>query len=774
MGDFAVGQPVTRVEDERFLTGRGSFLGDFNLAGQAHMVVLRSPHAHAVIRGVDVATARAAPGVLGVYSATDLDDDLGTTAVTIKRQRADGTPMFWRAHPGLARGRVRHVGDPVAIAIAETAAQARDAAELIEVDYEPLDSVTELRAALEGTGARVWDECPDNLSHVHEMGDRAATDAAFARAAHVVRRSYAVSRVHAQFIETRGALGAYDPLTERFTLYCDTQTPHRAREILAKNVFRIPESRLRVTGFDIGGSFGSKGPQALEHRLVLWAARRLGRPVKWQSDRSEALLADEHGRDNLHEAELALDGEGRFMALRNHWIANVGAYISSDRNFQASFLNTAGITGVYAFASAHVRLSCVMTNSGSLAPYRGAGRPEATYVLERLIDDAARELGIDRVELRRKNLISAAALPLKTPLGFNFDCGDFETCMNKALDLGDWKGFAARREASREKGMLRGIAVVNPIERAGAPSLEFAELRFDPDGAATLFMGTKNHGQGHETAFRQVLASRLGLAPEDVSFVDGDTDRVLHGTGTFGSRSSGLGGSAISLAADKIIVKGKRIAAHLLEAADADLVFEAGRFSVAGTDRAVSLRQVAQAAWKVGKLPKDIEPGLFESATFEAPDSTFPYGTHVCEVEVDPDTGEVRLDRYTVVDDVGNMINPLLVKGQVHGGIGQGAGQALMERIVYDADSGQLLTGSFMDYAMPRAGDLCAFKVDDIVVPTRRNPLGVKGAGEAGAVGALPAVINAVMDALAPLGASKLDMPATAERVWRAINQAGK
>ncbi|MDH4190617.1 MAG: molybdopterin-dependent oxidoreductase, partial [Betaproteobacteria bacterium] len=322
MGDFAVGQPVTRVEDERFLTGRGSFLGDFNLAGQAHMVVLRSPHAHAVIRGVDVATARAAPGVLGVYSATDLDDDLGTTAVTIKRQRADGTPMFWRAHPGLARGRVRHVGDPVAIAIAETAAQARDAAELIEVDYEPLDSVTELRAALEGTGARVWDECPDNLSHVHEMGDRAATDAAFARAAHVVRRSYAVSRVHAQFIETRGALGAYDPLTERFTLYCDTQTPHRAREILAKNVFRIPESRLRVTGFDIGGSFGSKGPQALEHRLVLWAARRLGRPVKWQSDRSEALLADEHGRDNLHEAELALDGEGRFMALRNHWIAN--------------------------------------------------------------------------------------------------------------------------------------------------------------------------------------------------------------------------------------------------------------------------------------------------------------------------------------------------------------------------------------------------------------------------------------------------------------------
>ncbi|MDH4191306.1 MAG: molybdopterin-dependent oxidoreductase, partial [Betaproteobacteria bacterium] len=494
----------------------------------------------------------------------------------------------------------------------------------------------------------------------------------------------------------------------------------------------------------------------------------------WQSDRSEALLADEHGRDNLHEAELALDGEGRFMALRNHWIANVGAYISSDRNFQASFLNTAGITGVYAFASAHVRLSCVMTHSGSLAPYRGAGRPEATYVLERLIDDAARELGIDRVELRRKNLISAAALPLKTPLGFNFDCGDFETCMNKALDLGDWKGFAARREASREKGMLRGIAVVNPIERAGAPSLEFAELRFDPDGAATLFMGTKNHGQGHETAFRQVLASRLGLAPEDVSFVDGDTDRVLHGTGTFGSRSSGLGGSAISLAADKIIVKGKRIAAHLLEAADADLVFEAGRFSVAGTDRAVSLRQVAQAAWKVGKLPKDIEPGLFESATFEAPDSTFPYGTHVCEVEVDPDTGEVRLDRYTVVDDVGNMINPLLVKGQVHGGIGQGAGQALMERIVYDADSGQLLTGSFMDYAMPRASDLCAFKVDDIVVPTRRNPLGVKGAGEAGAVGALPAVINAVMDALAPLGASKLDMPATAERVWRAINQAGK
>ncbi len=772
MGEFAIGQAVTRVEDERFLTGRGRYLGDFNLPGQAYMAVLRSPHAHAAIRAIDVAAARAAPGVFGVFSAADLGDDLGTTVVTMKRKRPDGTPMFWRAHPGLARGRVRFVGEPVAIVVAESQALARDAAELVEADYEPLDSVTDLGAALEGKGARVWDECPDNVSHVYEIGDRAATEAAFARAAQVVRRRYTVTRVHAQFIEPRGALGAWDPLTERYTLYCDTQTPHRAREVLAKQVLRIPESRLRVTGFDIGGSFGSKGPQAPEHRLVLWAARRLGRPVKWQADRSEALLGDEHGRDNVHEAELALDADGRFIALRSHWIANVGAYVSSDRNFQATFLNAPGLTGVYSFSCAYVRQSCVMTHSGPLAPYRGAGRPEASYVIERLIDDAARELGIDRIELRRKNLIPASALPLKTPLGFNYDCGDFAACMEKTLELGDWRGFTARREASRAKGLLRGLGIANPIERAGAPSFEFAEVRFDAAGDATLFLGTKNQGQGHETAFRQVLASKLGLAAQDITFVDGDTDRVVHGTGTYGSRSSALAGSAIVLAANKVIAKGRRIAAHLLEAAEQDIAFEAGRFAVAGTDRGVTIKEVAQAAWQIGKLPPGIEPGLFESATFESPDNTFPYGTHICEVEIDPDTGEVRLDRYTVVDDVGNMINPLLVKGQVHGGIGQGAGQALMERIVYDPDSGQMLTGSFMDYAMPRASDLCSFEVDDIVVPTPRNPLGVKGAGEAGCVGALPAVMNAVLDALALRGVKMLDMPATSERVWRAIQDA--
>lgn len=771
-GGAGIGSALPRQEDERFLRGRGRYIADVNVPNQAYGVFIRSPHAHAAIRSIDVSAARNASGVLGVFTVDDLGADLGTTAVTFKRKRPDGSPMFWRAHAGLARGIVRHVGDPVALVVAESVALAKDAADLVAIDYEALAAVTETARALAADAPRVWAECADNVSHVHEIGDRAATDAAFAGARHIVRRRYTVTRVQSQYMEPRAAIGAYDPLEEKFTLHCDAQTLYRVRELLAKDVFRVPETSVRVVAYDVGGAFGGKGPQAVEHRVLLWAARRLGRPVKWQGERSETLLSDEHARDNVHEAELALDADYRFLGLRSHWIANVGAYVNSDRNFQASFQNTPGMVGVYEFPAAHVRFSCVMSNTMSLAPYRGAGRPEATYVIERLIDDAARELKVDPVELRRKNLIAPNAMPRKTPLGYFYDVGEFETCMDMALAMADWKGFPARQAAARAKGLLRGIAMTNPIERAAAPGFEYAEIRFDARGKATVLMGSKNQGQGHETTFKQILATHLGLTPGDVHYVDGDTDRVAFGVGTFGSRSAATGGTALLIAAGKVIDKGRRIAAHLLESAEQDIVFEAGKFLVVGTDRSVTLADVAGAALTVGKLPAGIEPGLFESGVFAPEDNTYPYGTHVCEVEVDPETGVVRLVRYAVADDVGTVINPLIVKGQIHGGIGQGAGQALFERVVYDDDSGQLLTASFMDYAMPRADDFCDIEVKSHSVPTPRNPLGVKGAGEAGAVGALPVVVNAVIDALAPLGVTHIEMPVTPNRVWNAIRAA--
>jgi carbon-monoxide dehydrogenase large subunit len=747
-------------------------VGDINLPRQTWAVVVRSPHAHAAILGMDTTEARAMPGVLGVYTAADLGDDLGTTTVAFKRQRPDGSPMFWRAYPGLARDEVHHVGDPVAFVVAETLDQARDAAEAVRVDYDARAGVGDIEHALAPGAPAAWLECPDNISHVHAMGDQAATDAAFAGAAHVVRRRYRVSRVHAQYMEPRAAIGSYDPIDGRFTLHCDAQQPHRVRDILAREVFRIPSGRIRVVGNDIGGGFGGKGPQMLEFRLILWASRRLERPVKWQCERSESLLFDEHGRDNLHEAEIALDANGRFLALRSHWIANLGAYVSSDRNFQASFQNTPGIVGVYDFPTAHVRFTCVLTNTPSFAPYRGAGRPEASYVIERLIDDVASELGMDRIELRRRNVIAPQDMPRQTPLGYNYDCGEFERCMDMALERADWNGFAARRQASAARGRLRGIGLSNPIERAASPGMEYAEIRFDARGRATALMGSKNHGQGHETAFKQILGTHLGLAMSDIDYVDGDTDRVAFGVGTFGSRSAATAGTALVIAAGKIVEKGRRIAAHLLEAAGADVSFEAGVYRIAGTDRTVTLKEVAAVAFQPERLPPGTEPGLFENGMFAPDDNTYPYGTHVVEVEIDPDTGDLAIVRYVVADDVGTMINPLLVKGQIHGGIGQGGGQVLKERVVYDPATAQLLTASFMDYAMPRAEDFCEIEIEALSTPTGRNLLGVKGAGEAGAVGAVPALMNAIIDALSPLGVREFEMPATPERVWRAIEAA--
>jgi carbon-monoxide dehydrogenase large subunit len=769
MGQFGIGQAIKRFEDPRLVRGQGRFHDDVDLPGQAHAIVVRSTHAHARIRTIDTSAALKAPGVLGVFTGADVAS-LGTMQMTLKRKRPDGSPMFAPPHRGLAQARVRYVGDPVALVVAGTLAQAEDAADLVNVDYDPLPSVTSTAEAI--GGAPVWDECPDNICNLHESGDKAATDAAFAKAARVIKRRYVITRVHAQYMEPRGATGAYDPGEDRYTLYADVQYPHRVRNALATNIFKIPEHQIRVIAGDIGGAFGTKGWQYPEHRLTLWAAKKLRRPVKWSCERREAIPADEHARDNVTEAELALDANGKFLALRVKTLANVGAYVSSDRNLLATFSNIATLVGVYTFPVAHVQVFSVLTNTNSTAPYRGAGRPESTYVIERLIDDTARELGMDHLELRRKNLIPISAMPYKTALGVTYDCGEFERNMDTALELADVAGFPARRETARKAGKLRGIGIANAIEQAAGPQPEFAEIRFSPSGGATVFMGSKNQGQGHETTFKQILHERLGLDPHEVKYIDGDTDRVGWGMGTMGSRSTVIGGSALVTAADKVIAKGTKIAAKLLEAAEGDIKFADGAFSVVGTDKSVALKAVARAAFQPAQLPPGVEPGLYETGTFAPKQATWPNGCHVCEVEVDPDTGDVKLVSYLIVDDVGTVINPLTLKGQVHGGVAQGVGQALMEEVVYDRESGQLLTATFMDYAMPRADTFPDMHVESNPVPTKLNPLGAKGAGEAGTVGALPVVINAVVDALAPLGVKALDMPASPARVWHAIQHA--
>ena len=769
MNKFGIGQPVKRFEDRRLLSGEGRFINDINLAGQAHAVVVRSPHAHARINSIARSAASAAPGVLGIFTGEDLAaDGLGTMLPTVQRKRPDGSPMFARSHPGLATGHVRFVGDPFLLILAETRSLALDAAELIEVDFDELPSVTDTARAAAGKAA-VWDECPDNISNVFETGDGAATDAAFAKAAKIVYRRYVISRVYAHFMEPRGVIGNYDPGEDRYTLYADVQYPHRVRNALASKIFKIPENKMRVIAGDVGGGFGTKGWQYPEHRLMLWASRKLGRPVKWSCERQEAILADEHGRDNISEAELALDAENRILGLRVRTLANVGAYVSSDRNLLATYSNVSTLVGVYDIPAAHVHVSCVMANTNGTAPYRGAGRPEATYVIERLLDDAAQELEIDRLELRRRNIIPSGAMPYRNAFGNIYDCGHFGENMERVLALADYDGFDGRRQEAAARGKLLGLGLANAIEKAASPGLEFAEIRFNPSGSAMILMGSKNQGQGHETIFRQIVAERLGIDPSDIQYIDGDTDRVAFGIGTNGSRSTVIGGSALWQAAGKIIEKGKRIAAHFMEADGGDIDFAAGAFTVTGTDRSMSLEDIAKSAFMHAKLPPGLEGGLFETSTFSPDANTFPNGAHVCEVEIDPDTGQVDLLRYSVVDDVGTVINPIGLKGQIHGGIAQGVGQALMEQVVYDPDNGQLLSGSFMDYTMPRADTTCAIQVESNPAPTKLNPLGAKGAGEAGTVGALPAVMNAVLDALAPLGVSELDMPATSQRVWSAI-----
>src|SRR6266508_2303065 len=767
MGEFAIGQSVSRFEDPRLLRGGGRYVGDIVLPGLAFGYVLRSPHAHARIRSINAAQAKAAPGVLAVLTGADWQaSGWGDLPVPGGLKLRDGS-VFRPPYPALAKDRVRWVGDYVAFVVAETYHQALDAAELIEVDYEPLPAIVSTAEATAKGAPRVWDDCADNIGFVQLFGDKAATEAAFAKADHVVKHRFVINRVTAATMEPRGCIGDYNPTDGRYTAYTTLQRVHPFRADLAP-ILKVPESKIRVVAGDIGGSFGMKSAVYNEVALVLLASKVLGRPVKWTSTRSESFLCDAQARDNVTEAELALDRNGIFLGLRVHTVASIGAYLQT--GMPAFTGNIGTLAGVYRTPAIHADVSAVFTHTNPVRPYRGNGRPEAAYVIERLVDRAADELGIDSAELRRRNYISPDAMPFKTGLTFTYDSGEFEKSMDMALALADFAGFERRRAEARKRGKLRGIGLSNTIERAAAQGFEGAEIRFDKSGATTLLAGSVTHGQGHETIFKQIMCDRLGLDPDEVHYIQGDTDQVFVGEGTGGSRSATIGGSAVAAAVERITTKGKAIAAHLLQVDVSDVNFAEGVFSSPKTNRTLTIKDVAKEAMEPNKLPKGMDVGLIATATYFAPVQNFPNGCHICELEIDQETGEVEIVRYSVVDDVGTVINPLLLKGQIAGGIAQGVGQILMEDIRFDGE-GQILTGSFMDYAMPRATDISAVEVKSNPVPTATNPLGVKGAGEAGCVGAMPAVANALGDALSHLGIRHVEMPATPERLWRAMNE---
>ncbi|HEV2955363.1 MAG TPA: xanthine dehydrogenase family protein molybdopterin-binding subunit [Xanthobacteraceae bacterium] len=782
-----IGAAVRRVEDARYLLGRSRYVADISMPGELCCVLVRSPHAHAAIRAIDVTPALARPGVVAAFTGADMAvDAVGPMRAFWVIRSADGRPMAEPPRFALARERVRHVGEPVAAVFAETSHAALEAAESVVVDYAPLPAVTESRAALETGALQLHTNAPGNVCFRWERGDAAAVERALAGAAHVTALDLVNNRLVGAAIEPRAVLAALDPATGRLTLYDSTQTPHHVRRFLAEEL-RLTESGLRVIAPDVGGGFGYKGKHYPEETIVAWAARRLRRPVKWVATRAESFLADNQARDHVTRAELALDADGRFLALRVQTFANLGAYVSTFGAAIPSAIYSSLLAGPYRTPAIHVAVTGVFTNTLPTDAYRGAGRPEACYVLERLADQAARDLKIDRAEIRRRNLVPAAAIPYKTPIGPSYDSGDFPAVLERALDLADYRGFAARRRTAAP-GCLRGIGIACYVESSGvAPSrfagalgaragfFESAVIRVRPDGGVQAMLGTHSHGQGHETTFAQIVASRLGVPLAKVEIVEGDTDRVPFGTGTFGSRSIAVGGSALDRAAAKIIAKGKAIAAHLLEAATADVEFSAGWFNVAGTDRRVDFASVAHAAHVPHDYPLEtLEPGLEESAFYDPPNFAFSNGVHVAEVEVDRETGAVRVIAYRAVDDIGTVINPMIVEGQIQGGVAQGVGQALTERCAYDA-AGQLLSGSFMDYALPRADDVPEVISEfDESQPCTHNPLGAKGCGEAGSIAAPAAIVNAVLDALAPLGITELDMPLTPERVWRAIRAAGR
>ena len=775
----AIGERVRREEDFRLLTGRGRYVDDVPAIGPhgepaARGYVLRSPHAHARVLSIDVAQANAAPGILVVLTGADLKRrGLGTLRPLMPRRKKNGGPAFVCPQPLLAQDYVRYVGDPVAFIVAETPNQARDAAELIQVDYEPLPAAITAEAALAPGAPAVWADNPGNEAFTFMAGDKGAVEAALARAPRVVRLRIPVNRVSANSMEPRGCLAFYDPSEERYTIRCTVQSVHQIRTALAGQIFRLPHHQVRVLCDNMGGGFGMKGGCYPEYGLSLWASEVTGRPVRWTAERSEGLLSDEQARGSIVEAELGLDENGKFLALKTSWISSIGAYYSSDRPTIPLTIGMGCLVNTYTFPAVYAECIAVLTNTMTTAPYRGGSRPEPIYFTETLIEQAARELGIGPAELRRRNTIPKSAMPYTTPMRQTYDSGDFRKNLDDVLHLATYDAIEERRAAARRHGKFLGIGVATTVAATGGRDYEHAEIRFDPAGEVVLITGSMDHGQGHGTTFKQVLSEKLGIDADKIRYRYGDSDLVTMGIGTFGSRSAQLAGSAIVTAAGRLIEKGRKIAAHVMEAAAGDIVFERGQFKIAGTDRMVGIEDVARQAFQSAQLPEDIETGFTERANFGPADAaTFPSGAHVAEVEIDAETGEVKLARYCAVDDVGTMLNPLLCEGQIHGGIVQGVGQALLENLVYDPETGQLLTGSFQDYGMPRADDFCPFELEENSSPTDKNPLGVKGVGEAGTIGSIPAVMNAVNNALAAIGAPPVDLPATPEKLWRAIRAA--
>lgn len=768
MSKFGQSQPVRRVEDQRFITGKGRYTDDINLPGQVYGVMLRSPHAHAKILKIDTSAAQAAPGVLAVYTHADLKAaNVGDLPCTIPLKNRDGSMRADPPRPALAEGMVRHVGDPVAFVVAETPAQARDAAEMIEVDYDALPAAADMATAMEPGQPQIWPQAPNNRAFDWEIGDKAKIDALFASAAKTVKLTLENNRIVVASMEARVALGAFDKESGRFTLYTPTQGVWVQKKLLAK-ILGLPEEKFHVVTGDVGGGFGMKIFIYPEQVMTLFASRALGRRVKWTSDRGEAFLTDTHGRANLTHAEMALDKDHNFLALRIHNIADMGAYLSTYAPMIPTMAGTKVLSSVYRFQGVYARVEGVFTNTVPVDAYRGAGRPESNYIMERLIDVAARELGIDRAELRRKNYIPPTAFPWTSAMGLTYDSGEFENTSNTALKAIDWAGFETRRAEAKKRGKRRGIGMAYYLEATGGAPTERAEIRFAEDGFVEVYVGTQSTGQGHETAYTQIVAEQLGVDFDKVRILQGDSDAIPTGGGTGGARSLYSEGGAILKAKDGVIEKGKVVAADMLETAASDIEFAAGRFRVAGTDRDVGIVEVAQEARKRSNAKTGEAAGLDTAADWQVQAITFPNGCHACEVEIDEATGVAEVVRYVVADDMGKVINPTIVKGQIHGGVVQGVGQALYENVVYDAD-GQLLTGSFTDYCLPRADNFPEIEVILCEVPCKTNPLGVKGAGEAGAVGSAPATINALVDALADLGIKHVDMPATPQKLWRIL-----
>jgi carbon-monoxide dehydrogenase large subunit len=787
-GNSGFGARITRREDRRFLVGRGQYTDDHEQSDQVFAYVLRSELAHAVIRSIDTGAAERAEGVVAIYTGADMrEDGVNPLPPIWVITNKNNETMVEPPRRALATDKVRHVGDGVAVILAESIAAAKNAAELVAIDYEQLEAVVDVTAAVAPGAPLVHDGAAGNICFDWHIGDQAATERAFANAKHIVGLDVINSRICGNPMEPRAALARYDANSEEYTLYTTSQNPHLIRMLLCGSVLGVSEHKMRVVAPDVGGGFGIKCYHYPEEVIVTWAARKCGRPVKWTSDRSEAFLSDSHARDHATHAELALDEDGIFLGLRVSTLANLGGHLSTWGPSIPTYLYATLLAGQYRTPNIYAEVKGVFTNTLPVDAYRGAGRPEANYVVERLVEAAAVELGIDRIDIRRRNMITPDQMPYTTPVNMTYDSGNFTLALDMALDQIDYADFEARRAEAKARGKLRGIGLSCYIEACGlSPSkgsdaigariacYESAQFRVNPDSSVSVFTGSHSHGQGHETTFAQIVSTRLGIPFENIEIIHGDTDRIPFGLGTYGSRSAAVGGSAIAVAVDRVIDKSKRIAAHLMEVEDGDIEFENGLFHVVGTDRHVGMGEIARAAYIPHNYPlESMDPGLDETAFYDPTNFTFPNGTQICEVEVDPSTGRTDIVRYVVVDDFGRVINPLVVEGQVHGGLAQGVGQALLEHCVYDDETGQLVTGSFMDYAMPRADDLPRFEVSHHEeTPCTHNPLGVKGAGEAGTIAGTTTVMNAVIDALRPAGVDHLDLPATPEKVWRAIRDA--